>query len=207
MTQVLIFTGSAGPGIAIAAAATGLRAATAGRRTLLLSLGSAHSLGALLGVAVGGTPTQIAPGLDALAIDGPADLSAAWEQGRAQLPPQLAQIAGDELPLPPGVEMLFGLLRLDELASRYDLVALDAGPHDLLLRALALPDGLRWAVRLLFGLDRGPGRSHASVVGALLPTSFMPADALGHVQELRVHAERLRALLTAPGQASAHYVL
>jgi anion-transporting ArsA/GET3 family ATPase len=206
MTNILIFTGSAGPGIATAAAAAAVRAASQGRRALLFSLTPANSLSALLGLAVGAAPAPIAPGLDALALDAPAALATAWDQGRARLPAPLSQIAGDELPLLPGLELLFGLMRLSELAPRYDLVALDAGAHDLLLRALALPDGLRWMVRNLFGLDRGPGRSAASVARAALPTSFIPSDALASIQEMRVQAERLRELLHAPS-AVARYVL
>jgi anion-transporting ArsA/GET3 family ATPase len=212
MSHILVFTGSAGPGIATAAAAAALRAARQGSATLLLSLGSARALAALLGAEVGGAPAPAAPNLDALAIDGLADLAAAWERERARLPAQLAHVAGDELPLPPGAEILFGLLRLRELAPRYDVVVVEAGPHDTLLRALALPDGLRWAVRLLFGLDRGPGKSAASMARAALPTSFLPSDALNNVQDLRLEAERLRALLTGPHNragavSSARYVL
>jgi arsenite-transporting ATPase len=206
MTNILIFTGSAGPSSATAAAATALHAAGQGHRTLLFSLAPGASLSALLGSAVGAVPTAIAPQLDALALDAPAALAKAWERGRARLPAPLSQIAGDELPLLPGLELLFGLMQLHELAARYQLVALDAGPHDLLLRALALPDGLRWTVRHLFGLDRGPGRSSASVARAALPTSFIPSDALASIQDIRVQAERLRGLLHAPA-AAARYVL
>jgi len=207
MTRILVYTGNAGPGIAIAAAATALHTAERGYTTLLLSLGSAHSLGALLGVPVSDAPSEIAAHLDALALDPLADLATTWDQRRASMPAQLAQVSGDELPLLPGLEPFFGLLRLRDLAPHYDRIIVDAGPHDLLLRALALPDSLRWGVRLLFGLDRGPGRSSASVSRAILPTTFMPLDALDRVQEMRVEAERLRTLLTTPGAASAHYVL
>jgi anion-transporting ArsA/GET3 family ATPase len=207
MTTTLIFTGNAGPGIAIAAAASALRAADAGRRTLLLGLGHAHSLGALLDAPIAAQPQQLAPNLDALAIDAPAELAAFWERGRAQAPDQIAQIAGDELPLPPGLELFFGLLRLHELAPTYDLAIVEAGPHDILLRALALPDGLRWAVRLLFGLDRGPGRSPASIARSVVPTSFMPLDALDRIQDTRVAAERALAAITSAGRAAVRFVL
>jgi anion-transporting ArsA/GET3 family ATPase len=205
MTTTLVFTGSSGPGIATAAAALALRAADAGRRTLLLGLGDAAGLGALLGTAPGGNaPLPIAPNLDALAIDVSAELSAAWERGRSRAPGQLAQVAGDELPIPPALELFFGLLRLRELAPHYELAIVEAGAHDMLLRALALPDGLRWAVRLLFGLDRGPGRSSASVGRAVVPTSFMPVEALDRVQEARLEAARARDVLAS---ASMRYVL
>jgi anion-transporting ArsA/GET3 family ATPase len=206
MTTTLLFTGSAGPGIALAAAATALRAADTGRRALLIGLGPAESLGALLEAELTGEPRTIVPYLDALAIDAPADLAAAWERSRDQAPGQLVRVAGDELPLPPGLELFFGLLRLRELAPRYDLAVVEAGPHDTLLRALALPDGLRWAVRLLFGLDRGPGRSPASVGRAVVPTALMPAEVVERIQETRLAAERGRETLLAGG-AVARYVL
>jgi arsenite/tail-anchored protein-transporting ATPase len=206
MSTIVVFTGSGGPASASAAAATALHTASQGRKTLLFSLAPATSLSALLGVAVGTAPAQIAPQLDALVLDAPAELKTVWEQRRTRLPAPLGQIAGDELPLLPGLELLFGLMRLHELAPSYQLVALDAGSHDLLLRALALPDGLRWTVRHLFGLDRGPGRSSASVARAALPTSFIPSDTLTNIQDIRVQAEQLRALLHTP-QAAARYVL
>jgi anion-transporting ArsA/GET3 family ATPase len=206
MTSILVFTGNAGPGIATAAAATAIRLAERGSHTLLFSFAPAHSLSALLGVPIGDEPTPIAARLDGLALDTLAALAAAWERGRKNIPTRVEHIAGDELPLLPGLEISFGLLRLRELAPRYDAVVLDAGPHDMLLRALALPDGLRWTVRQLFGLDRGPGRSSASVGRALLPTSLMPAEALASIQDIRVQAERLRELLNTPG-ATARYVM
>jgi arsenite/tail-anchored protein-transporting ATPase len=207
MIHTLVFTGNAGPGIALAASATALVSARQGIPTLLLSLGSANGLAALLGVELNSAPTAVAPALDVLAIDPLAELAAAWERGRGRVPSQLAQVAGDELPLPLGGDLLLGLARLAELAPRYRRVVLDAGPHDQVLRLLALPDALRWGVRLLFGLDRDPGRSSASVARAALPTSFLPAGALDGAQNLRVEAERSRERLFGPDVAAARYVL
>lgn len=207
MPTITIFTGSPGLGVAMAAASTALHLAGTGQRTLLLSTGDARGLAALLGAPVGHAPAEIAPGLDALAPDGLAELAGAWERARGRLPGGLAQLNGDELPPLPGLELAFALLRLRELAPRYQAVVVDAGPHEPLLRGLAAPDGLRWAVRLLFGLDRGAGKSAASLGRALLPTSFMPGEMLAGVQDARVQAEQLRDLLTAPGAAAVRYVL
>ena len=201
MTSITIITGNAGPGIGLAAAATALHVAAPGQRALLLSTHSAAGLHAAFGKPVGANPSELAADLDALAIDGPGALAAAWEGARAQMPSTLAQIAGDELPLLPGAELLLGLAELRRLAPRYAHAVLDVGAYDMLLRALAAPDALRWAVRLLFGLDRGPGRSSASIGRALLPTSFIPTDAYAGVQNARVRAEQLREEILAPGTA------
>jgi anion-transporting ArsA/GET3 family ATPase len=207
MPATVVFTGSPGSGISIAAAAAAFASASAGETTLLLSLGPAHSLEALTGAQLGVDPIEIAPRLDALALDPTVELTRVWERYRAQLPGQLARLAADELPLLPGVAVLFGLLRLHELADRYQRVVLDAGPHDTLIQTLMLPDTLRWLVRLLIGLDRGPGRSGASQAQALLPSGFLPSGIVNGAQDTRLEAERVRALLTAPGATSARFVL
>ncbi|HEX5688636.1 MAG TPA: ArsA-related P-loop ATPase, partial [Roseiflexaceae bacterium] len=85
VSTTLVVTGSPGPGIARAAAALALRAADAGRRTLLLGLSDAAELGALFDATLAGNaPQTLAPNLDALAIDASAELGAAWERGRAR---------------------------------------------------------------------------------------------------------------------------
>lgn len=203
----LIFTGNAGPGIAQAAAAAALRSAGAGRRTLLVSFGTPQSLGALLGTPLGDGPTAVMPDLDALALDPLAALGAAWERNRAHLPEAMARVPADELPLLPGSESFFGLAQLAAQAAHYEQVVLDAGPHEALLRTLATPDSLRWLVRLLLGLDRGAGRSSASVGRALLPSAFIPADFRDRVQDLRVQIEEARAALLERSATVAQYVL
>ncbi len=197
----LVFCGSPGAGVGLAAAAAALRLADGGQRTLLIGLSSPDALAELLGVPVGPEPSQVLAGLDALALDPAAELDRAWEEGRRAMPPQMARLTGDELPLLPGMGALFGLRRLRELAPRYQRVVVDAGAHDALLQVLGLPDTLRWAVRLLLGLDRGPGASVASQTRALLPASFLPVEMIDRVQQIRVEAEHLRAELLRASQA------
>ncbi|GAB4189751.1 MAG: ArsA-related P-loop ATPase [Roseiflexaceae bacterium] len=203
----LILTGNAGSGVALAACGAALHSAAAGRRTLLVSFGSPQHLAALLGVALAADPVAVVPHLDALALDPLAELSAAWTRGRAQLPDQLARVPADELPLLPGSEVFFGLARLSALLPQYEAVVVDAGPHETVLRALATPDSLRWVVRLLLGLERGPGRSPSSVSRALLPTTFIPVEVRERAQELRIQAEEARGALIEPSRTAAHYVL
>ncbi|MEN9938169.1 MAG: hypothetical protein RLZZ387_4748 [Chloroflexota bacterium] len=197
----LIVTGSPGAGVGLAAAAAAVGLADGGQRTLLLSLSPPAALGALLGAALAGEPVEVAPRLDALALDAGAELTAYWNTARGSLPPLLAGLAGDELPLLPGMGALFGLQRLRELAPRYQRVVVDAGPHDTLVQVLNLPDAMRWGVRLLIGLDRGPGKSADSQARALLPTSFLPGEMLDRAQQTRVETDELRRELTRGARA------
>ena len=58
--RVILFTGKGGVGKTTVAAATAVRAARAGRRTLVMSTDPAHSLGDSFEVEIGSTPTRIA---------------------------------------------------------------------------------------------------------------------------------------------------
>jgi arsenite-transporting ATPase len=204
--QLIIVTGAGGSVTALVAAATALAAAPR-RRTLLASIGPAHALPALLGATPTPQPQQLAPGLDAVAYDALAAAGDAWNSRRAEVGGAAAQINGDELPLLPGMDALLALDGLRSHAPHYDLVVLDFGGYVELVRALAVPDGFRWFVRLLVGLDRGPGRSAQSAARAMLPAALLPPAWLGPLQDARVQLEALRDVASTPSGASAAYVL
>lgn len=206
--MILIFVGSGGGTTATTAAATAATVAASGRRALIASIGPSHSINAIVGVPPATTPQPIAPGLDFWALDALNDLSSIWEDLR-QRSSALAglPINGEELPIIPGSDLFLAVARLRLLAANYDLICLDAGHHDSLLRALVIPDTFRWVVRLLLGLDREPGRSNASISRALLPTALLPFEWIGHVQEARVQLEQLRDETVAPTSLRVRYVL
>jgi anion-transporting ArsA/GET3 family ATPase len=205
--MITFFTGISSYDIALAAATTAIQSAQSSGKTLLFILGPSRAAQSLLGISAASELQSAAPGLDVLSFDGANAISALWSQGRASMPAPFARISSDELPLLPGFDLLLVLQRLTELAPIYDRTIVDAGPADALVRALGLVDGLRWGVRLLFGLDRGPGKSSASVSSAFLPTSFLPPDVVNGAQDLRVAADQARAKLLDPSHTNACYVL
>jgi len=200
MAKIVVYTGSPGAGIPLAATAEALRAADSGLRTLLITLGPAAGLSALLGVTIGESARNVVQRLDAMAIDASSELAAAWDQARSSLPLPFATIAGDELPQPPSAGATFALLRVRELAPRYERVIIDAGPHDTLIQALGMPDTLRWLSSVLVGLD-GP-----STRSSLLPGLLLPQEFTDNLRRVLSEAEHLRAILAAPGGVSC-YVL
>lgn len=192
MAKILIYTGSPGSGSSIAAAAEAVRAADAGKRTLLLSYRSTAGLGSWLGATVGSVPGEVAPRLDAVALDTRNELLAVWEETRTTLLPPFSTLTGDELPQPPASDATFALLRIRELAPHYERIVVDAGPHDGLIEALGVPDNLRWVARLLVGLDGQPAQ------GSLLPGLLLPPEFTGNLRRVLAEAERLRSLLDPP---------
>ena len=200
MANILVYTGSPGIGISVAAAAEAARAADAGKRTLLFAYRSTVGLSALLGVPVSSTPTDVAPRLEAMALDTRSELVAAWNETRTTLPPPFSALAGDELPQPPASDAAFALLRLRELAPKYERIVVDAGPHQALIEALGVPDNLRWIAKWLIGLDGQPAQ------GPLLPGMLLPPEFTSNMRRVLNEAERLRSLLDAPA-SSVCYVL
>src|SRR5207247_10591979 len=63
MVRVLVHTGKGGVGKTTVAAATALRCAARGQRTIVLSTDAAHSLGDALDTRLGAEPVEVAPGL------------------------------------------------------------------------------------------------------------------------------------------------
>ena len=204
--QLVVVTGTSGSATALVAAATALAAAPR-RRTLLASLGPDHALPSLFDTTLTNVPQPLAPGLDGVAFDALGAASNAWNERRSTVGGPAAQINGDELPFLPGMDALLALDGLRALAPQYELAVLDTGNYVELLRSLAVPDGFRWFVRLLVGLDRGPGRSAQSASRAMLPSALLPQAWLGPLQDARVQLEALRDLASAGAGASAIYVL
>ncbi len=205
--QMLIFTGADSSATALTTAATAAAAAQVGARTLLASVGPSHALAELR---PGPEPQPLAPNLDAWALDALSDLATLWNELRQRTgggANAAANIAGDELPIIPGSDLFLAVARLRRLGAAYDLVCVDAGAHSALLRALAVPDTFRWSLRLLFGLDRGPGRSSASVSRAIVPGSLLPFEWLGQVQQARADLEQLRDTTLDPTSTRVRYVV
>jgi anion-transporting ArsA/GET3 family ATPase len=206
--RILVCTGTGGIGPSLVAAATASAAAQVGQKTLLASIGPSHGLSGLFDGQLSSTTQTLAPNLDAWALDVPADLHTFFEPVRPKLISALANLSSDELPLIPGIDFFLALERLRRsMADDYELTVVDAGSHDALLRVLALPDSFRWFVRLLFGLDRGPGQSNSSMGRSLVPTSLLPFEWVSQVQDARTQLEQVRDDATALPRTTLRYVV
>jgi arsenite-transporting ATPase len=132
--RTLLFTGPGGAGTTTLAASAAVRAARAGRRTVLLSRQAAPVVG-----------LDAVPGLRTVRVDAQTALERLWGAvlgGVGDAMPQLTlPPASSVVPLPGTAELaLFA-----ELAwADADLVVVDAGPVDSASQLIALPATLRW---------------------------------------------------------------
>lgn len=201
--NLLIFSGFSQILQSAAAIASACHAARRGKRVLLASVGPAHLIGTLLGQSLGSRPLELEHNLAAIEISPLDEIGTRWDQIRPTLrsgiAARLTDIGADELPSFPGMDAIGGLLVAEKArqTGRFDLVILDGPSPDGLIRALTLPDILRWFTRLIFGLDRGPGRSRSSQESAIIPTALLAPSAVAPLQDLRVELEEQRARLDA----------
>jgi len=166
MTRVVLVTGKGGVGKTTTAAATAVRAARSGLRTLVMSTDAAHSLGDALDVelttaATWRETTEVEPGLHALAVGAHTAVEADWQVVRDYLLGVLDAmgvdaVVADELTSLPGAEEVTALAALAHQAESgdWDLVVVDCAPTAETLRLLALPEVLGWHLDRLLPAQR-----------------------------------------------------
>jgi arsenite-transporting ATPase len=212
--RVLLFTGKGGVGKTSVAAATALRAARAGQRTLVMSTDPAHSLADSFGVELGPEPTRVAPRLDAEQIDAQQRLEENWRDIRAYLVDLLswggvAAVEAEELSVIPGLEEIFSLIDVKRHveADAYDLLIVDCAPTAETLRLLSLPDALGWYLERIFPVERKVAKVVRPMLGRLT-TMPLPQDRLfGAVDSLYRNLDGVRDILRDVSRSSVRLVV
>ena len=147
--RVLLFTGKGGVGKTTTAAATALRCADDGLRTIVLSTDPAHSLADAFDVPLGPLPVEVAPNLWGQQLDAQDRLEDAWHEIQAWLVEVLAwagvgAVEAEELTVIPGLDEVFALadIKAHATSGDWDVVVVDCAPTAETIRLLSLPDVL-----------------------------------------------------------------
>ena len=159
--RLILYTGKGGVGKTTTAAATAVRSAAYGKRTLLVSVDPAHSLGDLLGQKIGAQPLSFAPNLDVWEVDATQEMLRHWGRIRDWLLSLFAEegveaVVAEELALLPGAEECAALLAVHEMSieGHFDVVIVDCAPSDAALRLLRFPDATHHWVKILLRIQR-----------------------------------------------------
>ncbi|HEX2039077.1 MAG TPA: TRC40/GET3/ArsA family transport-energizing ATPase [Acidimicrobiales bacterium] len=171
--RILLFTGKGGVGKTTVAAATALRCADAGLRTLVLSTDPAHSLADAFDRPLDGDASEVAPRLYGQQLDATERLEEVWGEVQQYLVQVfdwagLGAVEAEELSVLPGLDEVFGLsdIKAHADSGAWDVVVVDCAPTADTIRLLSLPDVLSWYMERLFPL----GRRVTKVVRPLLRT-------------------------------------
>lgn len=213
--RIILFTGKGGVGKTTAAAATALRLAERGVKTLLLSIDSAHSLGDAVDMPLDADPVEIAPGCWGMHIDTQGRLEAAWVDVERYLLDLLAwggvdPITAEELTVLPGVDEVLALLAVRDLAAsgHWDVLVVDCAPTAETLRLLALPEALSWYLQKVFPARRRIARGMRPLAALLGRGDAIPPDGLFEaLLRLSDDLASVRDLLADPGVTTVRLVL
>jgi arsenite/tail-anchored protein-transporting ATPase len=212
--RILLYSGKGGVGKTSLSAATAVRAAKLGRRTLVVSTDSAHSLADALDQKVGPEPVAIAPRLSAVEIDVNRELESHWGVIHDYLTrfmtfKGVADSVAEEMAILPGMEELFSLLKVKGWADsgRYDVVIIDCAPTGETVRMLGVPEILNFYFTRIFPIQRTVLRTVRPVAQRMTDMPIPSDDVFRAVQSLYRELEGMGPLLQDSRRSSIRIVL
>lgn len=217
--RILLFSGKGGVGKTSLAAATGLRLAARGRRTLVMSVDPAHSvadafdLDATLFGRQTTDPHRVVDCLDILEVNIQAELTRHWREIAGYMVSVLrttgvADVEAEELAILPGMEELSALLYVNQFVreDRYDVVVLDCAPTAESLRFISMPSTLDWYIKHIFPVQRNLLRAVRPVANRVSPVELPPDAYFANVLELAEGLEGVDRVLSDPAITSVRLV-
>jgi arsenite-transporting ATPase len=212
--RIVLYSGKGGVGKTSLSAATAIRAARLGHRTLVVSTDSAHSLADALDRMVGAEPTRIVEGLDAVEIDVNQELASHWGTIHEYLTRFMTfrgvdETVAEEIAILPGMEELFSLVRVKAWAEskRWDFVVIDCAPTGDTVRMLAVPEVLSFYFSRIFPLQRRVVRTVRPVAQRMTDMPIPSDDVFGAVKRVYDQMEGMGPLLQDPKRSSIRIVL
>ena len=212
--RIILYSGKGGVGKTSLSAATAVRAAQMGKKTLVVSTDAAHSLADAVALPIGSKPTRIAKNLDALEVDVNEELAEHWGVIHEFLTRFMTfrgveETVAEEMAILPGMEELFSLLKVKSFVDKgaYDVVIIDTAPTGETIRMLGVPEVLEFYFSRIFPIQRRVLRSVRPVARRMTNMPIPGDDVFGAVQSLYRQMEGLGPLLQDPRRSSIRIVL
>ena len=165
--RVILYTGKGGVGKTSIAAATGVKLAELGYKTIVMSLDRAHSLSDAFDLDkhliddTNGKQIHIMDNLDIQEVNVQTEIQDHWSELYNYATTILNasgidEIVAEEIAIFPGMEEICSLLYINEYIQEqiYDVILLDCAPTGESLRFISLPTTLEWYVDKIFNLER-----------------------------------------------------
>ena len=208
--RILLYLGKGGVGKTTTAAATALRCAQMGYRTLVVSTDIAHSLADSLDRRLQSVPTEIAENLFAQEINVLDEVRKNWGSlqgymGKILRKEGMSKTVAEEMAIIPGMEEIFSLLHIYRNAAtrEFDRVVVDTAPTGETMRLLAMPETFQWYVERFFGWGETAMRLTGGLLGRLMPEQ----DALAGLPKLVDDVKELQQVLSDAQTTSYRVVI
>lgn len=214
--RIIVHTGKGGVGKTSTSAATALRCAEMGLRTIVISTDTAHSLADALETPIGPEPIQIRDNLWAQEIDARYSMEKFWWRIQRYLMRALSrhenidEIIAEEVTILPGLEEGAHLLWINQYfeAGDYDALIVDAAPTAETLRLLSLPETSRWWFDRMLRLFGGRmSKILRPLAKPLLGTELPEQEELDSIQLLFDTLDNVRRLLGDPQTTTMRLVM
>lgn len=212
--RIILYTGKGGVGKTSVAAATALRAARLGYKTLAMSTDAAHSLGDSFDRPLGGEIVPIVDNLWGQEIDVFHETETHWGTLENYIKILMAwrgidEVLAEEMAILPGMEELAGLVHLINYhqQAEYDVIVVDCAPTGETLRLLSFPDVTRWWLHRIFPIQRTAARIARPVLKRVTDLPFPEDEVFEALKELFKKLDRMREILTDAATCSVRLVL
>ena len=213
--RVLLYTGKGGVGKTTVAAATAVRCAQLGYRTLVISTDAAHSLGDSLDTTLGDLPIEVAPNLWAQEVNALHELENHWEKIHKYLTTLFASqdgvddIVAEELATPPGMEEIASLMWIKhhQKSGEYDVLVIDCAPTGETLQLLAFPDVARWYLNRIFPWERKLMKVARPLLQPRIGIPLPSDDVFESIKELLTDLEGIKKIVADPKVCTVRLVL
>ncbi|MFZ0217931.1 MAG: ArsA family ATPase [Candidatus Dormiibacterota bacterium] len=212
--RVILFTGKGGVGKTSIAAATALRCARRGYRTLVMSTDPAHSLGDSLDREIGPTAVPIEENLWAHEVSALHEMERNWGRlheylARVFATQGLEDVVAEEVATPPGMDEVASLMWIKHYAERgeHDVLIVDCAPTGETLQLLMFPDAARWWLDKIYPWERKALRVARPLLQPMLDIPLPGDDVMASVRELLLDLEGMKKVLTDSAVTSMRLVL
>jgi arsenite-transporting ATPase len=204
--RIILYLGKGGVGKTTISAATAVRSAALGKRTLVVSTDLAHSLADCLQAPLTSDPQEIAPNLWAQEVNVLDEMRRGWGKLQESVTKTLRKqgidgVMAEELALIPGMDEIVSLINIYRNAheGHFDVVVIDAAPTGETVRLLSMPDTFQWYASRIGNLQNSTALNLARpFIKSILPTT----EILEAVQNLSERVKVLREVLSDPETTS-----
>lgn len=209
--RIIFYTGKGGVGKTTISAATGMKLASLGYKTIVISLDVAHSLRdsfdneALLIAQPTEKQIQIQENLWIQEINVQEAIVEYWDEVYNYIRSLLNRsgletLVAEEIAVFPGMEEICALLYINQYVreNTYDVIILDCAPTGESLRFVSIPTTLEWYMNRIFKLERNLAKIAGPVIETISSVPI-PKDAyFQNIQNLFNKLEGIDTVLTDP---------